>query len=200
MKIIILLILFLLLLIYYLKNIKENFSISPSNNGNYLNIMNPNDIDIPNNQNYNKIWKSKEVANENQYIQDIPINPYIKYSSVDNNNNSIPNDNKVGFLEKLIDYLNKNSNKINEKFVKLNNKNFEVKLLNSNYKTWKEGNNEYINSDNEIINILNKNFMKYLNENQRRFITKEKLISIGIQKYEIINYKIKNIYVKENSK
>ena len=28
--------------------------------------------------------------------------------------------------------------------------------------------------------------MKYLNENQRRFITKEKLISIGIQKYKLL--------------
>ena len=37
--------------------------------------MNPTNIDIPNNQNYNKIRKSKEVANENQYIQELPIDP-----------------------------------------------------------------------------------------------------------------------------
>ena len=39
-----------------------------------------------------------------------------------------------------------------------------------------EGNNNYINSDIKVINILNKNFMDYLNENQRRFISNEKLI------------------------
>ena len=68
------------------------------------------------------------------------------------------------------------------------------KLLNHNLKTWKEGNNKYINSDIKVINILNKNFMNYLNENQKKFISNEKLINIGIKKYKIINYKIKNIY------
>ena len=41
--------------------------------------------------------------------------------------------------------------------------------------------------------------MDYLNENQRRFISNEKLINIGIQKYKIINYKIKNIYTSNEN-
>ena len=85
MKIIILLILILIIVLYYLKNYKENFSVSPSNDGLNLSIMNPTNINIPNNQNYDKIWKSKEVANKNQYFQELPINAKIKYSNIDLN-------------------------------------------------------------------------------------------------------------------
>ena len=172
-------------------------------------IYNPNLQNIPNNQNSYKSWKDEPTAHNNEFYQKIPIkNDLLKlpyYSDFQNNSY------RLGFIKylEIIKTLNDNLRKANidMNFTKVNiNK---VQLDNLNNRTWLNRWHEYnpnikkrfkyIESDIDPINILNKKFQKKINDNQTSVMDNNYLIKYGIIDFDILIYKINNIYKNKDN-
>lgn len=192
-RLVIFLIILFLLFLYINKKKIEKFTVIPDDSLK-LNIMNPDNIDIPFNQNYDKVWKSENVSHKSNYYQDIPILSSKHFEDLDLSEFETRYKGNHKNLKKILKMVN---NKSNQEFLEVDYD--KIKILDYNSNTWTQqmdyNNVKYIDSDIESINKLNKLFIKNLNKLQKEILSNDELVNYGIEEFQILNYKIKNIYL-----
>ena len=153
---------------------------------------------IPVNPDQLKLPVTSNFGNQNYAVDLIDYNKLAKISS-DKYKNYLENS-KILNINPITKKKENNYENVKFKILMLNKETMKNYRKNINIQNNKGLDYNFIKSPIEDINILNKLFLKKMNDNQLKVMNKFSKLYFGLRKYYIINYKIINILYYNSNK